>query len=28
VWICKKCGKDNIDYQNLCVFYGNNKFDK
>ena len=28
VWICKKCGKDNIDYQNLCEFCGNNKFDR
>ncbi len=27
-WICEKCGKENIDNQNLCEFCGENRFDK
>ena len=28
VWICDKCGKENIDNQNLCSFCGENRFEE
>ena len=27
-WVCEKCGKENIDNQNLCEFCGENRFEK